>query len=514
MPPLKETGKQRAIRIPLDYYKRPHFMERWKRWAAIIAFVTTLAWLGTSLLRSDQNRLSYSRGPVAGVHAAWDAQCDACHVPFQPITNEAWVGTRLGQVSNERCQACHAGPPHHTGQTPDLNCADCHHEHKGRTASLVHLPDNDCTRCHSDLAAHGKKDAAMQNVASLAEHPEFRLLREQAKDPGKLQFSHKLHMSPGMATPERGNPNFKLSSIPAAFRERYRGHGEGDDTLVQLDCSSCHRLDSGDFKIDRAQLTGLPSAAVLPARTGGAYFLPITYENQCQACHPLTFERKDPTNPLSGHVSVPHRLQPAEVHDYLEGHYTRKVLQDEKNAFFNRQVTARALPGKSLSDDQQTIRKGITDKVGEMERMLFSPNTCGRCHQVEQNGAASRKIEPPGIKDVWFERAAFNHAPHRAVSCRECHSQAYPDDKQASVSSQDVMLPGVKNCQQCHGPRVEEKGQFRGGARFDCVECHRYHHRDAPQALLQGPGAAAHGVTGKQLDINQFLSGNTPEGPK
>ena len=30
-------------------------------------------------------------GPVAAVHAAWDGECSACHVPFTPMSSENWM---------------------------------------------------------------------------------------------------------------------------------------------------------------------------------------------------------------------------------------------------------------------------------------------------------------------------------------------------------------------------------------------------------------------------------------
>src|SRR5690348_2383413 len=90
--PARETGKQRATRIPLDYYKRPDRLLRWRRRLALAAFIVALAWLATGFapggrwgVRSNGlGRLRYSHGPVAKVHATWEAQCEVCHVPFQP----------------------------------------------------------------------------------------------------------------------------------------------------------------------------------------------------------------------------------------------------------------------------------------------------------------------------------------------------------------------------------------------------------------------------------------------
>src|SRR5690349_6802286 len=87
----QETGKQRASRIPLDYYKRANGLEKWRLWLSLLALVVVLGgWLGWGLVRSDQVQGTYSRGPVAAVHAAWDHDCAACHAPFQRMSRDNW----------------------------------------------------------------------------------------------------------------------------------------------------------------------------------------------------------------------------------------------------------------------------------------------------------------------------------------------------------------------------------------------------------------------------------------
>jgi len=67
--------------------------------------------------------------------------------------------------------------------------------------------------------------------------------------------------------------------------------------------------------------------------------------------------------------------------------------------------------------------------------------------------------------------------------------------------------PRIDNCVQCHAPQSVKAGVVHGGARADCVECHRYHNGEH---ALQGIGAAARGVPEAQrLDLRQFLSGGT-----
>jgi hypothetical protein len=511
----RETGKQRASRIPLDYYKKRNFMERWKLWLTGAALLLFLAWLAVGLLRSDQGRFRYSRGPVAAVHAMWDDNCDACHVPFTPLSADHWSAALVGQVqtTNERCESCHAGPPHHTNESPSLTCAACHREHRGREASLVRLPDNDCTQCHADLAHHMTSgQTAFKNVTHFTkDHPDFK----KEHDPGRLKFNHQLHLSAGMAT-EAGDPKWTLDRIPAADRDRYRQRGQKDDAPVQLTCAACHRLEGGDFGLPPQQ-AGEARTSFLP-RAVGAYMQPISYDNQCKACHPLTLK---PTADGAGKtVTIPHGLQPSAVQAFLWGAYAKQYA-GQALARPDQPRGTRPLPGKPAipagEEDKakEAIKRQTTtaeqflyrDKVATGEKLLFvGKTTCGECHHYKrpEGGTVPERIEPTQVPDVWFTHARFDHAAHRAVDCEQCH-----DGARKSRVSTDVLLPSIDNCRQCHGPRMTSSGTVHGGARFGCTECHDYHHRSQANALLQGRGAAARGVKDEEgrLKIQQFLSG-------
>src|SRR5208337_2485507 len=105
------TGKQRAIRIPLDYFKQPNPLERWKLWLSGIALLLAAGWIIAGLVQSDQGRSRYSRGPLAKVHAAWDTECSACHVSFSPInsSNPAHAMFGKSRASDQQCMNCHEG---------------------------------------------------------------------------------------------------------------------------------------------------------------------------------------------------------------------------------------------------------------------------------------------------------------------------------------------------------------------------------------------------------------------
>ena len=67
-------------------------------------------------------------------------------------------------------------------------------------------------------------------------------------------------------------------------------------------------------------------------------------------------------------------------------------------------------------------------------------------------------------------------------------------------------IPGIDNCRQCHAPAsVNANSEPRGGVRFDCVECHRYHNGERP---LQGLGAAQRDPPpARRLGTGEFLRG-------
>jgi hypothetical protein len=537
MPP-SVTGKQRAARIPLDYYKRPNFMERWKGTLALLAFLVTVGVAGAAWVLRDGGRPYVSRGPVASVHAAWDDKCEACHTDFRQQGKGSVTAVLFGPSAGHdasaslRCEQCHDGTVHHgsalVAMTP--GCGGCHRDHRGREASLVWLPDADCTQCHSNLKAstkEGKTEKDYDNaVTSFADkHPKFRSLDS---DPGRLKFNHRLHMLAGqVVTPDQASPWTLGKIADKATRERYANapwqKDKSDNAAVVLDCASCHRLDAGDFGItDANRPAGLASTALTP-RAVGAYMLPVNYEIHCSACHPLTF---DPN--LKGAdgqlVSVPHRIQPDAAKDFVWGAYAeaygKKPLdQRVADALKAGPKASRPLPGK-LTEAEKAALGAVGKQTEDADQFLFKADVtradgflttgktaCGECHVFDTAGG-SKKILPLMVKNVWLEHAKFSHVSHRAADCRLCHANAYgllADGKtvnsESSIDHTNVLIAGIESCRQCHSPA--------GGVRSDCTECHNYHHGDKP---WQGLGAAARDPGGKDdprrfPDVRKFLTG-------
>ncbi len=505
MPP-PVTGKQRAARIPLDYYKKSDLLGRWKTvlgWAALLA---PSLWLGVGFGMSGQGDFHASRGPVSSVHQIWDASCSTCHTNFTPISSNAFqVPLILGDAkdSSNKCRTCHAGPDHFKGQPDDRTCASCHREHRGPDASLISLQDSDCTQCHRNIKAHGAKEFNI-DVTHFAKsaHPEFRSIKT---DPGKLKFNHQQHLRAGQPKigkdGQTGGALKFLKDLPKQHQERYRSQqaNKADDAPVQLQCASCHQLDSGDFGVTSERAKEFPFG-ITGNRSGGSYMQPILYENQCQACHPLTLDHKVAGDKKSDEFAVPHRLQPKEIHDLLENFFTARFARGQ--AGFLEKKVVRPLPGKLPGLLDRTIGTEITKEVRLAENSLYQAKLgCANCHYFDGKNAVEPikmgevpdlYVTPTNVPSVWYKHAKFNHTAHRAVNCKDCHANA-----ETSTSASAVMIPNMDNCVKCHAP----KAGHVGGARHNCTECHQYHHGEQS---LQGVGAARRNP-GKLHKIDDFL---------
>jgi predicted CXXCH cytochrome family protein len=129
-----------------------------------------------------------------------------------------------------------------------------------------------------------------------------------------------------------------------------------------------------------------------------------------------------------------------------------------------------------------TALEWVTRRAAADERLLWN-KTCAECHEpasVEASArqavpatplaakAATAEAQPPlpvyaatNMTRRWMPRAAFDHTPHRVVTCSSCHAA------EASTKTSDVLLPDQAVCATCHAP---EKG-----AESRCFECHQYH---------------------------------------
>ena len=430
----------------------------------LVAVGGMLCWRGLF----GRNQLLHAPGPVAAAHAVWETNCEACHIPNKSLNGHSWTAGLLGKEGDSsRCEVCHAGPQHHPNQHTEPACASCHQEHKGREHQLTRIADRHCQGCHREIAAHSKGDAEQlkdRNVISFEKHPEFRLQRENLPDRGALTFSHARHMTPGMVLTAGGKP-----AVDA--------HGDP----LKLECAACHRLDAR-----------------------GAYMQPVSYEVDCRDCHVLTLGNNASKDLLSPQFAIPHGLQPDDIHRLLEGTFLGRHLagaQPDLAGFLERPFVT--LPGKQRGGEP-AVRAILERQLNVAETLLYEgSHSCGECHQfVQGQRHADWRVVTPNVKDVWYEKARFSHAAHRALDCRGCHENAYPDGPKPSKASSDVLIPGLDNCKQCHGPGKE--GIAVGRASGTCVECHAYH-----EVEKTGHGRGSPNRDPKErLDVKQFLEGD------
>ena len=467
-----QTGKGRAVRIPLTYYKSLNGLEKGKLVLTFLAVLVTLGWLAWgAFAQPDGGSSRYSRGPVASAHAKWDTDCQACHVSFSPISGQNLFLSHP-TPADKKCQDCHtsldkkqhplATADHYQGRVPASNtiasCGGCHPDHGGKDSSLIRRGDSDCTSCHKDLKNHFKSGvpiAFANEVVSFAKHPEFGayLKKTKLEDPGKLKFNHKLHLIPGQ-TPSTdslgGNTlgKFKGTSAYDQFKNAPSQLDKNDTALVTLDCASCH--------VPQAFPKDSPAA-----KKDGWYIQSIQYDVHCKACHPLTFDAlvKGPKG------TFPHGRQLAQVDSWLQA-----VYEDKDYLPSPLPPIVRPLPGKRpASPDRAT--KSPKELIKDAARYLTESKAgCFECHSTDVY-AGKKEIVPVNVPDVWFKHAKFSHKAHVDVAkCIDCHGGA-----PTSTESADVLIPPLKKCQECHS--ASPAAGMKAG-RYDCTECHNFHQRD------------------------------------
>ncbi len=528
------------------YFRNPDAIRKGKYALSFIALFAVFAWAVIDVVQPSKAAYGHSHGPLANPHAAFDDNCSACHASysagdFGPISmfnaRERW--------HKLTCDKCHSGPGHHASATPEGAarheiCSNCHHDHNGRTFSLVRLNDRDCNACHENLAKwhdptkslSGKDGGPYANKVTsfVTDHPGFRSLGEQ-KEPNKddkpnptprsrtLTFSHAVHMNPGQAYSPDGKEAMTVRNLRALSGQvavdRYAPGVTDENAKIQLNCASCHTLDAGigepGFDAVKGTLgKGDPTASLLPARAEGAYFLSVNFESHCRSCHPLAAnEGTNKTNDarlILPRFDLPHRKQTHEVREFLRAGYVNELIKTGQLP----QLAPLAQPGlppEAVKDERTNAFRTEVDRLtGAAEKALFTGGDgCAKCHTKENvdkpaPGAPVFRIAPVADRTVWLTHAKFNHASHRGATCNACHpgTKARTIDPVEAAKPEPVQILGLLSCRTCHSPTstrvsVEDEGGVEiktsgGGVRSNCTDCHRYHHGDHP---MQGRGAAS-----------------------
>ena len=363
-------------------------------------------------------------GPIHSAHSPTASECDACHI------------NAFERVPDSACEECHTVDRHVVrSMTPvlgEIRCASCHLEHN-EPQQLVNQHQGLCGDCHADTPP----DASLASASDfLEDHPEFKvnlllagtladgavewdfypvpLSEAQGAEQSNLIFDHAVHLNDaGIVTPQGRRV---------------------------IECSECHTPEPG-----------------------GAGMLPISMDEHCSDCHTLAFDPDDPSR------TVPHG-DPETVMQSLVEYYSARLLGADPDA-----VTQRVRrPGQQLSRaDRDRAAAEARVKAVEVAEDLFERRACSNCHYVsrlDDNTEVPWSVQPVQLADAFFANAFFSHAAHdtEVTGCDSCHAAA------TSESAQDVLLPDLESCRDCHGSGYSSRNSA-SQIPSTCVMCHSFH---------------------------------------
>jgi hypothetical protein len=421
------TTKERARRIDLMYFARPHWLRQWRFWLSCAIPLVALGWLFTMHAQGGQR--AFSSGPLSRSHALFTQRCELCHLGMP--------GGYFQNVSDKACLSCHDAPLHHASQRFTPACSSCHVEHKG-APRLAATADSVCTECHANLHSRDADLHVARSIQGFGEdHPEFAALREGTEDPGGIKLNHYLH----------------LQSLLGPSHTR-----------VQLTCSDCHRSPRGDKEVwPYAGVQSRPGSAtrdIAEVRTShdASYLAPPRFVENCAGCHWLDFDKRFPQE------QVPHD-KPDAVHAFLQKRFAEYIAAHPGEVHealrLDRQIPERPTVARVARD----AREWVGFRVEEAEDLLWR-KTCKQCHALRVGTGPLPEIAKSNITPRWMPHAEFDHDSHRMMTCESCHTKAT-----SSHETADVLLPSIKTCQECH----REPGPAKEFAEGSCFECHQYH---------------------------------------
>lgn len=468
------TQKQIAERYKgnLGYYNKKH---PWRLARIIVSALAIIGGiLGIWIFQKRGREEFFNAGTISSPHASIANDCKQCHdtsagVPrdrkqfVSTIDERFHKGLDFGAI-DRKCEVCHQ---QHTLHEPNVvenrSCSACHMEHQGNR-SLLLVATSQCAACHNNRGVmqasaakgaqlspqtfHLRAHPAQQVVLNLRRpergytdvfpsfangHPEFRLDHEKIRDPDVLRFNHQRHLGGSDIPPVNGK---------------------------KLDCNYCHRADPD-----------------------GRYYQRISFAANCQACHSLQFDAKNPE------LLLPHGDATA-VRAFLHALPTQYADLAAKKGLV-RPGQIQSFVAQQMLQLRERVRSGE-----DFERQVFFTTDpykpqrettartrssfygCAFCHEVKARPNLAPEITRPVFIDRWMPHARFDHMKHTSVKCDECHHAS------GSRATADVLMPTKANCVTCHSPQ--------GKVVSECITCHRYH--DPGEIAAKTPAAPAAGA--------------------
>ena len=366
--------------------------------------------------------------------------CNACHaVPFVRVRDQECIVCHDRTADHiEAKRSSQAGLEH-------TRCASCHQEHH-EPPHLVVSSDSLCSDCHSQPERFSSiRTLAAATGFSLDTHPKFdaRLLRSENRSGATgLMFDWRFETTPIEGARESSNLKFPHDVHLDASKVR-----KPSDSSA-LGCADCHVLTADK-----------------------EHFLPVTMVGHCRSCHDLKFDPKDPTREL------PHG-QPTEAILAIEGHYLRKFGDPNIGAGVE---TTRRLPDRPNSEQRCTDTAFVCAMRMTRDEAVnqFTRRGCVTCHLVDDTRSDDMysrfQVYPIRLVTDYLPMARFNHASHLTqkdatgdAACASCHDAAH------SAKSDDLLIPDIDNCVECHTDRATQHSEQRGVV-LPCIGCHVYH---------------------------------------
>jgi hypothetical protein len=431
----------------------------------------------------------FNAGKISAPHASFADNCAKCHdqtlMTGGPLTSSKFKQVLSDRFRNgvafepidRKCEMCHK---HHTFHEPnvvqDRSCSACHQEHRG-LQSLTLVASSQCASCHNNaatMAASAQKGAQL-HWAVLDRHPQpaQRMALFDLPRPARGYTQ----TFPAFWD---GHPEFQLNvekvanpakvHDPDVLRFNHQRHFASDIPLVngkKLDCNYCHS-----------------------PQPDGRYMQRISFAANCQACHSLQFDAKNPE------LTLPHGNATA-VRGFLRSLPTQYAdLATRKGISGQKEI--QNFVAKQIAQLRERVRSGE-----ELERQVFFATNpykpqgdgtpavrasfygCAFCHEVKPAANAAPSITKPILIDRWMPQARFDHAKHASVKCDECHHAMQSRD------TSDILMPVKANCVTCHSPK--------GKVVAECITCHNYH---AP------PEVAGKFKTATESELKQMLIGS------
>lgn len=421
-----------------------------KRWPSWIGLLLVLAFglllpMTSHFVPAMNTLLSHSPLPSL---AAWEpGELDAAHRHFGDDCKSCHQNAFL-MVRDSACTTCHVKTKAHADpalfnmpELGDARCGTCHKDHNGERG-MVSTDQRLCSDCHVDLKSRTAGASQIVDIGDFGTaHPEFHVnlpgwnsageftpksmsWTAGLKENSGLKFNHQIHLkADGLNTPD------------------------GRKTLT---CVTCHVTEPG-----------------------GAAMKPIAFEPMCSECHQLGFDTLAPER------EVPHADVAAVIYT-LDEYFARRGLEGGyADARAPIVVQERRRPGSPPLSRQEQVEAlaWARDRAREAARTLFTGKACVTCHTVSPPGPQSPdwKIAPVRVAGIWYVEANFTHARHETMGCNDCHG-----DAETSKASNDLLIPGIENCRQCHAG-----SHASGKVASTCIACHDYHR--APLLTLDKP---------------------------